>query len=626
MSLTEASSLLPPALSSAIEKRGYTELTTVQRAVLDPSCEARDLRITSQTGSGKTVAIGLSLREIAVAECPARDGVARPRAIVIAPTRELAHQVEQELSWLYAETAARIASTTGGASYRDEHRALSRGPSIVVGTPGRLLDHLTRGRIDASEVGAVVLDEADRMLDMGFRAELDAILAAMPAERRTHLVSATFPRDVRALAARIQRDPVHVEGTRLGAANADIDHVMHVVEPAQRFDAIVNLLLEKPDAQTLIFVRMRADATEVAKKLSLLGFAASSLSGEMDQAARNRALEGFRRGELKVLVATDVAARGIDVQDISRVIHVDPPTNADAYTHRSGRTGRAGRKGTSSLLVAPAGVVHATRLLRGLGVPHRFEPVPSAASLRRAADERIFAELTSAQGEAAPIEERAIALARRLIDNGDAEHTLAKLLVRCAYAGITEPREVRSPERPQERGRNAGPRGARQHDARHDKRGPRQREAGPRGAHARDERGDAGPRRDAATRGRDRDRAWVSFRVSSGAQQGVDPRRLLAIACRRGDIAGSDVGAIRIERSFSIVNIASEVADAFEKNASARDARDPGVRFRRDAHAPAQTPTQTQAQVNPNPSPHPRAHAPVKGGFKPLARRRPRKH
>jgi ATP-dependent RNA helicase DeaD len=425
-----------------------------------------------------------------------------------------------------------------------------------------------------------VLDEADRMLDMGFKAELDAIFAQMPAERRTHLVSATFPREVRALAARIQHDPVHVEGTRLGAANADIDHVMHIVEPAQRFDAIVNLLLENPEAQTLIFVRMRADATQVAQQLGALGFAASSLSGEMDQAARNRALEKFKRGELKVLVATDVAARGIDVQDITRVIHVDPPTNADAYTHRSGRTGRAGRKGTSSLLIAPSGVVHATRLLRGLGVPHRFEPIPSAAALRRAADERIFAELTAQDAtDARPIEERAIALARRLIANGSAERTMAKLLVRCAYAGITEPREVRAPAPPPERPRGAGPRGERNRDARE----------------------------------RSRDRTWVAFRVSSGARQGVDTRRLLAIACRRGGIAGSDVGAIRIEHSFSIVNVASEVADAFEKRATARDTRDPEVRFRRDLHphAPAHA--------------HPRPHAPRKGGFKALARRRHKK-
>ena len=677
MSLSELSSLLPPAILTAIEGRGYTELTVVQRAVLEPSCDARDLRITSQTGSGKTVAIGLAVRGLVMQECPAASGIAKPRALVVAPTRELAHQVEQELAWLYAGTVARIASTTGGASYRDEQRALSRGPSIIVGTPGRLLDHLNRGRIDTSLVGAVVLDEADRMLDLGFRADLEAIFEKMPAERRTHLVSATFPREVRALAERIQNNPVHVEGTRLGAANSDIDHVIHIVDTAQRFDAIVNLLLASPEAQTLIFVRMRADATTVAKKLALLGFAASSLSGEMDQAARNRALASFKKGELKVLVATDVAARGIDVQDIARVIHVEPPTNGDAYTHRSGRTGRAGRKGTSLLLVAPSGVVHATRLLRGLGVAHRFEPVPSAADLRRAADERIFTELNAPDApDAAPVEERALSLARRLIAAGNAEHTLAKLLVRCEYAGITAPREVRSPNPPQDRSRGAGARDARGRAAGARPVGPRDmsaRPVGPRDMSARP----VGPRdmsarpvgpRDTGTRAaapRGRDRTWVAFRVSSGEQQGADPRRLLAIACRRGDIAGTDVGAIRIERTFSIVNVASEVADVFEQNSAERDARDPSVRFRRDDAGASARPAQPEARSHaphaarqerparfdkgprkppakwgtwarkPAPANAPHANSAKtasntstgnKGGDKPLARRPPKKH
>ena len=585
MAAPALSSLLPPALLTAIEKRGFTELTEVQRAVLDPACEARDLRITSQTGSGKTVAIGFCLRALVMQECPAQRGIARPRAIVVAPTRELAHQVEQELAWLYAATAARAATTTGGASYRDELRALSRGPSIVVGTPGRLLDHLERGSIDTSDVGAVVLDEADRMLDLGFRPELEAIFAKLPEARRTHLVSATFPRDVRALADRIQQEPVHVEGTRLGAANADIDHVIHIVEPGQRFDAIVNLLLSAPDAQTLIFVRMRSDATSVAQKLAALGFAASALSGEMDQAARNRALSSFRRAELKVLVATDVAARGIDVQDIARVIHVEPPTQADAYTHRSGRTGRAGRKGTSSLLVAPSGVVQATRLLRGLGGAHRFEPIPSAEELRRAADERILAELTVSEAAGAPaIEARALALARRLIANGDVEQTLARLLVRSAYAGITEPREIRNPNQAHDRGR-----------------------------------------------ARDRDRGWVAFRISIGQRQGAEPRRLLAIACRRGDIAGRDVGAIRVERSFSIIQIASEVADAFERSCAVHDKRDPGVRFERETSAAnALPPTHerhTHAQSQPRRAAHP--HRPERtkdrAGDRPPARRHRKK-
>jgi len=579
MSMSDFASLMPAALLSAISGRGYTELTVVQRAVLEPNCDGRDLRITSQTGSGKTVAIGLAMRAILTEACPAEKGIARPRALVVAPTRELARQVEQELAWLYAGTAGRVASATGGASYREERAALGKGPSVVVGTPGRLLDHLNRGAIDPSRVAAVVLDEADRMLDLGFRAELEGILASVPPERRTHLVSATFPREVRALAERIQRDPVHVEGTRLGAANVDIDHVIHIVEQGQKFDAIVNLLLARPEAQTLVFVRMRADAAQVTQKLQGLGFAASSLSGEMEQAARNRALAGFKRGDLKVLIATDVAARGIDVQDISRVIHVEPPTHGDSYTHRSGRTGRAGRKGTSSLLVAPQGVVHATRLLRGLGVPHRFEPIPSAEQLRRAADDRILAELSVEDALEATADQRGAALARRLIEAGNLERTLTRLLARCHYAGVTEPREVRSPERAPEGRRDAG----RQ----------RRRPDAPGSAAARD---------------------WVPFRVSWGQQHGADARRLLAIACRRGDIAGNDVGAIRIERTFAIVNVASNVAEGFAKRAGERDARDPRIVIRRDTLSGHEQPASRPETAQHKPAPKWGAKPPFKRG------------
>ena len=345
---------LRQAFASALEKKGFSSLTSVQQAVLDPALEGRDLRITSQTGSGKTVALGLVVADIVTSMAThAKGGVAKPRVIVVAPTRELAKQVEEELAWLYAAVGVTVTSVTGGASIRDERRALAAGPAVVVGTPGRLLDHLERGSIDASGVGAIVLDEADRMLDLGFREDLLAILDHAPRGRRTHLVSATFPREVCALADRVQNDPAHVEGTKLGTANTDIEHVIHLVDSRQRLDAIINLLLATPEAQTLVFARTRADVAHLTRELEHAGFSVSSLSGEMEQPARNRALLAFKRGSLHALVATDVAARGIDVQDIARVIHAEPPGDADAYTHRSGRTGRAGRKGTSPILVTP---------------------------------------------------------------------------------------------------------------------------------------------------------------------------------------------------------------------------------------------------------------------------------
>src|ERR1700722_755017 len=284
MTLADVSQLLGPALVGPLEKKKYTEPTPVQQAVLAPELQGRDLRIPSQTGSGKTVAVGFALRDQVVGDCAATDkGVARPRALVVTPTRELARQVEEELSWLYAALRVGVTTTTGGASARDERRARARGPAVVVATPGRLLDHLTRGSIDASQVAAVVLDEADRMLDLGFRDDLKAILAHAPKEHRTHLVSATFPRDVRALADSVQEDAVHVEGTRLGVANVDIDHLIHIVDPHDRVNAIINLLLAPPDSQTLIFGRTRADVAKIAKELAQAKLSVTTLSGEMDQ-------------------------------------------------------------------------------------------------------------------------------------------------------------------------------------------------------------------------------------------------------------------------------------------------------------------------------------------------------
>jgi ATP-dependent RNA helicase DeaD len=645
---------LGPALAGALDRRGFTELTPVQKTVLDPAVAGSDLRMTSQTGSGKTVAIGFALRDLAAQPASSMGGVAHPHAIVIAPTRELAKQVDEELTWLYAPLGTHVVSVTGGASTRDERRALASGPAIIVGTPGRLLDHMDRGAIDASEVGAVVLDEADRLLDMGFREELEAILAHTPEERRTHLVSATFPREVRALADAVQRDPVHVEGTRLGEANADIEHVLHLVDGRDRLGAIINLLLRYPDDQTLVFARTRADVGEIAEALSAAGFPASSLSGEMEQAQRDRAMAAFRRGDLRVLVATDVAARGIDVQDIARVLHADPPGDADTYTHRSGRTGRAGRKGVSATLVPPSVMGRVVRLLHQARVPFHFEVLPSARDIREAQDAHLFEELTRAEAEGdAPLDERARALAERLAAAPDVPRTIARLLLRARQALGPEPREIRYIEPPSDvarptrrgarraegesaataRGRYGAQRPAREVAERpaREARAHRTREA----AAPLDREGAERPERDfsqapaselsqapaneqavreasqerasepmeapessqrpprvPSQRGpRDLQRPWTLFQVSWGEAHGADSRRMLAMLCRRGGIESSDVGSIRIGTGASTVEIDSGVADRFAEAAGKTDLRDPRIVIRpMQSGAPAREP------------------------------------
>ncbi len=570
---------LGPAFAAAFAERGYTTLTSVQDAALDPDVKDCDLRISSQTGSGKTVAIGFALRDLlgpapAEAAPAASAGPAKPAALVIVPTRELAKQVEQELAWLFSHTGRRVASVTGGASYRDERRALSAAPAIVVGTPGRLLDQLARGAIDTTGVRAVALDEADRMLDMGFREDIENIFAKVPEGRRTHLVSATFPRDVLALADAVQTDPILIEGTPLGVANADIDHVVHIVLPHERTDAIVNLLLSRPGAQTLIFARTRADVADLANTLADAGFAVSALSGEMEQRERNRALTAFRAGDLDALVATDVAARGIDVQDVARVIHAEPPTDADSYTHRSGRTGRAGKKGQSIVLVIPAGIARAKFLLRRAGVQARLEPLPSPDAILGARDEMVLADLTGDAELPAVPDERTIALAERILGEGHAVRAIARLLAQ-RFARRMTPRDVtpveaRAPE-------------------------PRRQTQRP-----------PPPMREKPSTHPD---DWAAFRVTWGEAHGADARRLVAMLCRRGGIEGSDIGSIRVARSFSVVQIKKGVAEAFAAAAAQPDPRDARVKIAR-FEGPPERPDRRPAPPDRRPAPPDRRPAP----------------
>ncbi len=577
MTAADLTHLVGPALASALATKGYDTLTPVQEAVLDEALEGRDLRITSQTGSGKTIAIGFAVRDLLDDLTAQYGGAARPRVLILAPTRELAKQVADELTWLYAPLRVRVAAVTGGSGYLDQKRALSSNPAVVVATPGRLRDALERQRIDPSTLAAVVLDEADSMLDLGFREDLEAILAMLPVERRSHLVSATFSRDVVALADRFQKDPVHVQGTRLGEAHADIEHVVHLVEPGKRVDALVNLLLSDEDAKSLVFARTRADVARIAGELAEAGFVVRTLSGEMEQPERDRALAAFRQGGVQALVATDVAARGIDVRDIARVIQIEPPTDVETYTHRSGRTGRAGKQGTSVLFVSPN---HYQAIARGFArakIAHRVEPIPRPEAIQRAREEKLVAWLAR-EGDGETIDPHALSIAERIVKSGALVTALARLVVKAGLHGPTKARDVRAIPPPRD-----------DHPA----------VRAPRGAEGR------GPRKPAGAAD------WVTFRVTWGGRNGADARRLLAVACRRGNIRGSDVGAIRVEAGCSFVDIARSVAEGFEREAAKPDPRDPRVLITpADAAPPAAPPRPAPPPPAPPPPAPPQPAAP----------------
>ena len=338
------------ALAEALAARGYNTLTSVQSAVIEEEAEGRDLIVSAKTGSGKTVAFGLAMANQLI-EADRVPWSREPLGLVIAPTRELAIQVSKELEWLYANAGARVVTCVGGMDPMKERRALNGGAHIVVGTPGRLRDHLERGALDLSALRAVVLDEADEMLDMGFREELEEILDATPDERRTLLFSATMPRPIVAMARRYQKDALRIETIGESEAHADIAYQAVAVSPTDIEHAVVNLLRLHEAETAILFCATREAVRRLHASLTERGFQAVALSGEHSQSERNNALQSLRDKKARVCVATDVAARGIDLPSVSLVIHVELPRDAEALQHRSGRTGRAGRKGIAVLIV-----------------------------------------------------------------------------------------------------------------------------------------------------------------------------------------------------------------------------------------------------------------------------------
>ncbi|HEU0067552.1 MAG TPA: DEAD/DEAH box helicase, partial [Sphingomonas sp.] len=380
---------LPPLLSEALTTRGYTALTPVQAAVVEPEAQGRDLVVSAQTGSGKTVAFGLAMADALLAGGPP----ALPLALIIAPTRELALQVSRELEWLFGAAKLRIATCVGGMDASRERRALGHGVHVVVGTPGRLRDHLERGALDLSALKVAVLDEADEMLDMGFREDLETILDGTPQDRRTLLFSATMPRPIVALAKRYQRDALRISTVGEDRGHGDIAYQAMAVSPSDIEHAVINLLRFHEAETAMLFCATRDNVRHLHASLVERGFAAVALSGEHSQSERNQALQALRDRRARVCVATDVAARGIDLPTLSLVVHVELPRDAETLQHRSGRTGRAGKKGTAVLIVPYPKRRRVEGMLRGARIAAEWVQVPSAEDIRGRDRERLLATL-----------------------------------------------------------------------------------------------------------------------------------------------------------------------------------------------------------------------------------------
>ncbi|SLN45762.1 ATP-dependent RNA helicase DeaD [Aquimixticola soesokkakensis] len=540
-----------PTLQEALTQRGYETLTPVQEACTDEKLGNADLLVSAQTGSGKTVGFGLAIGPTILRE----DGMfplpGQPLALVVAPTRELAFQVKRELDWLYEKAGVVMASCVGGMDARDERRALQRGAHIVVGTPGRLRDHLERGALDLSAVKAVVLDEADEMLDLGFKDDLEFILSESNDDRRTLLFSATVAPAITKIATQYQKDAVRVDVKSNTKQHADISYQLVGVADHDQENAMVNMLLFHDASNAIIFANTRVVVARLTARLSNRGFSVVSLSGELSQQERSHALQAMRDGRARVCVATDVAARGIDLPNLDLVIHAELPTNAESLLHRSGRTGRAGRKGVSALIVPPKMRKRAERLLGWAKITPEFTKAPTAEEITARDEERL---LDSDLWNEEPNEAQT-AFAAKLLERQSPERIAA------AYLALYQ------------QGRSAPEDLSNWVD-----RDPPKREAR--------ERASFGPSK------------WVS--MSIGRMKGAEPRWLMPMICRAGDIDKTVIGAIRIRYDETFVEIHESAIDGFWKAIGDGKIED-GVEV-------------TAVNGTPDLSPEPRRELPKRGG------------
>jgi ATP-dependent RNA helicase DeaD len=502
---------LPAALARALETRGYDTLTEVQDAVSNPEAAGRDLLVSARTGSGKTVAFGLAMAGDLLGEAERLAYSLAPMALVIAPTRELALQVSTELQWLYEPAGGRVLTCVGGMDPVRERRALESGTHIVVGTPGRLRDHLERGALDLSALKVVVLDEADEMLDMGFREELEEILDGAPDTRRTLLFSATLPKPIVALARRYQRDALRISTVETSAGHGDIAYQAVTVRPTDVEHAVVNLLRFHEAETAILFCATREAVRRLHGSLSERGFGAVALSGEHSQADRNRALQALRDKRARVLVATDVAARGIDLPSVSLVIHVELPRDAEALQHRSGRTGRAGRKGIAMLIVPGMRRRRVEAMLRTARIPVEWTSVPTAEEIRAKDRTRLLEELRAP----ADVDEADRTFAAELVAELGPEG-VAAALVKALASDLPAPEDLLdgpAEERPQHGGFDGA--------------------------------------------------GW--FKINAGRRQGGDPKWLLPLICRIGHVPRSEIGAIKVAATDSFFEVSPRALQTFIK-------------------------------------------------------------
>jgi ATP-dependent RNA helicase DeaD len=563
----------------AVASLGFTEPSPIQQeAIPQLLTENRDLVGLAQTGTGKTAAFGLPMVNEVDFDSKKTQG------LVICPTRELCIQISKDFQAFSRNFRnANIVPVYGGASIDTQTRQLSRGAQIVVATPGRLVDMIKRKRVDLSQVQFVALDEADEMLNMGFKEDIDGILSNTPDTKKTWLFSATMPREVVRIAKQYMTDPIEITVGTKNATAKNIEHQYFRVHDRDRFDGLKRIIDFEPDMYGVIFCRTRRETAEVAEKLMKNNYSAEPLHGELSQAQRDRVMRSFRKKDIQLLVATDVAARGIDVDDITHVINYNLPDEIESYTHRSGRTARAGKKGVSMLLLNNREAGKLRQIERIINTEIKQAKFPTGEDickkqLLQLVDKVVAVEVKEDQINQylSAIEEKFSDLSKEEIIKKFVSAEFNKFL--SYYERTSDINDTSSASRGGDRDRGRGndrrrgndrDRGGRDRDR---GRGDR-RERSPRGERSeRSERSPRGERSDRSSRGdRDNDGGGDNFNrnvdgesttlfLNVGMKDFSDKGHLIRILCQEGGVAGKTLGRIRMMDSFSFVDVAPKIA------------------------------------------------------------------
>ncbi|MCP4196901.1 MAG: DEAD/DEAH box helicase [Proteobacteria bacterium] len=537
---------LHPQLVQAVSERGYTEPTPIQTAIIPLMLSGQDVTGQAQTGTGKTAAFALPMLHNLV---PGQHGV---KGLILAPTRELAMQVAKAIYDYGQHRGVRVLAVYGGQPYERQIRRLRKGVDIVVGTPGRLLDLIRQGALDLSAVDTVVLDEADEMLSMGFIEDIEAILIETPESRQTALFSATLPAPIRRLADRYMRDPQAVTIQRKQLTVAALEQRYYLLNHRDKLAALTRLFEVEDISSALIFVRTRVDSGDLASELSVRGFPAEALNGDLSQDAREQVLNRFRRHQSTVLVATDVAARGLDIDDISHVINYDLPQDPEVYVHRVGRTGRAGKTGIAITLLTPKERWQLRRIETLTRQKLTEAKLPTEDDIRTYRDAKLFEQLEMWLRRGRGQRERD--MVHKLAEAGHDPFEIATAAMKLARA-----EEKQRPIAPISEIQQPRPRLERRGDRRNGKR-DYQRETRQGGKY--------NGKRNGKPNGKSNGKPWdkqsheqgmVRLVLSAGKLHGIRPNDVVGSIAGSADIPGYSIGAIRIHEEHTHVDIPEEL-------------------------------------------------------------------